>query len=616
MATATRTKKKAAATAPAATTATPTNPILAQLSAPAFLTLDTDSVTLNRQNPATNRDDDASLAELVASIQQHGVLQPAIARGGVLTDEPPLKVELVAGERRWRACAKLGIPLPVMVYRASELTDERALEVALVENLQRRDQTPTDESRAYAVLQTRYNMTLEDIAAHVGRSLAHVHRRLSLNGLAPELQDMLNRGWLTIGAAEHFARLVDFARQRTAVREAAYRASWSDLLEDLDKGRIATPRPADPSPADEPITAAEARAAVERTARDLADAPWDLGDAELVPGCGACNACPKRTGAQTSMFGGVNADVGDQCLDRTCWDGKVAAHTERAVERAKQDGATVLSKKESAMLYAGGRQLRVSTMVDLDAQCEIPGKRGTWRTAARSILREVPQSVAVDGDGLAHTLVERDVLLKAARSSGLIKAAPRKERTADDARRANELAEARRARALEDAVLDRALDAAVSTDTDGWSCRVWELIARRVCGRALHESKRELARRLSRTDDVTLKASDMDGRWLELFASPDSDSKREALVRLVLELCMAGPDYGFLGKGLEEDDGLSARVAFAASVFKVNVGACRKLLDTADDGRRRGRAKSDAAAKKGRGAKRGRPARGRRARKA
>ena len=123
------------------------------------------------------------LNELVESIREHGVIQPLIVR------EVNAKLELIAGERRWRASSKLELgEVPVIVRQAS---DRDVLEISLIENLQREDLDPIEEARAYVRLSREFTMRQEDIARRVGKNRATVANSMRLLDLEEEVQDLL-----------------------------------------------------------------------------------------------------------------------------------------------------------------------------------------------------------------------------------------------------------------------------------------------------------------------------------------------------------------------------------------------------------------------------------------
>ena len=137
---------------------------------------------------------DEALSDLVDSIREHGVIQPLIVR------EVKGKLELIAGERRWRACQKLGVDSVSVIYR--EASDRDVLEMALIENLQREDLNPVEEAQAYTRLAKDFGMTQEEIASRVGKNRATVANAMRLLDLSSEVQQQLVTGQISVGHAK------------------------------------------------------------------------------------------------------------------------------------------------------------------------------------------------------------------------------------------------------------------------------------------------------------------------------------------------------------------------------------------------------------------------------
>jgi len=159
-------------------------------------------IDLLRPNPYQPRRsfDAAELDELVASIRGQGVLQPILVRpAGEETAGGERAYEIIAGERRWRAAQKAGLhEIPAVVR---EVDDTAALEVALIENVQRRDLSPIEEALGYRRLIDEFGHRQEDIASAVGKSRSHIANLLRLLGLPEEVQSMLADGRLSMGHA-------------------------------------------------------------------------------------------------------------------------------------------------------------------------------------------------------------------------------------------------------------------------------------------------------------------------------------------------------------------------------------------------------------------------------
>jgi ParB family transcriptional regulator, chromosome partitioning protein len=135
-----------------------------------------------------------TLRELADSIKEQGIVQPLIVR------ERNGHLELIAGERRWRAAQLLGLAeVPVLLRQAD---DRAVLELALIENLQRENLNPIEEAQGYSQLIDQFQLTQEDVATKVGKSRAVVANALRLLKLAPEIQLYLRNGRLSVGHAK------------------------------------------------------------------------------------------------------------------------------------------------------------------------------------------------------------------------------------------------------------------------------------------------------------------------------------------------------------------------------------------------------------------------------
>ncbi|MDX2074168.1 MAG: ParB/RepB/Spo0J family partition protein [Alphaproteobacteria bacterium] len=138
--------------------------------------------------------DEGALTELAESIQKNGIMQPIIVRPGAGS-----KLEIVAGERRWRAAKLAGLETVPVIIR--EISNKQALELALVENIQRRDLGPLEEALGYQRLIEEFDYTQEELAGTVGKSRSHIANLLRLLSLPDEVKTMLEKGELTMGHA-------------------------------------------------------------------------------------------------------------------------------------------------------------------------------------------------------------------------------------------------------------------------------------------------------------------------------------------------------------------------------------------------------------------------------
>ncbi len=159
-----------------------------------------------------------ALEELASSIRAHGVLQPLLVRPA------GNGYELIAGERRYRAAVAAGLAeVPV---RVMEVSDVEALELALIENLQREDLDPIEEAEGYRALAERFHLTQEQIAERVGRSRAAVANSLRLLTLPESVRAMLQSGALSVGHAKVLLGVEVAPEQERLARDCAAKG-WS-----------------------------------------------------------------------------------------------------------------------------------------------------------------------------------------------------------------------------------------------------------------------------------------------------------------------------------------------------------------------------------------------------
>ena len=174
-------------------------------------------IAVNAIDPNPNQPrvhfDEASLAELTASISAIGVLQPILVR-----PEGNDRYQLIAGERRWRAASRAGLQMIPAIVRVTD--DVSSVEQALVENLHRQDLTPLEEAAAYQQLLEDFNMTHEQVASKVGKSRSAITNALRLLGLPPSIQSLLADGRLSAGHAKALLGTPDRSLQEQLAKRA------------------------------------------------------------------------------------------------------------------------------------------------------------------------------------------------------------------------------------------------------------------------------------------------------------------------------------------------------------------------------------------------------------
>ncbi len=176
------------------------------------VTLRISEIEPNRSQPRKEFDESA-LADLADSIREHGVIQPLLVR-----PLPTGGYQLVAGERRWRASRMAGLGEVPVVIR--ELSDHEAMELALIENLQRQDLNPMEEALGYRSLMEEYQMTQEEVAKAIGKSRPAIANSLRLLALPQQVVDLIREGKLSAGHGRALLAL----EEESAILEAAQTA--------------------------------------------------------------------------------------------------------------------------------------------------------------------------------------------------------------------------------------------------------------------------------------------------------------------------------------------------------------------------------------------------------
>lgn len=211
------------------------------------------AIATNPNQPRRAFDEEA-LASLTASVRELGVLQPVLVRP--LADD---RYELVAGERRWRAAKRAGLPSVPAIVRAVD--DTTSLEHALVENLHRQDLNALEEAAAYQQLIEDFQLTHDQVAARVGKSRAAVSNTLRLFQLPPSIQKLVADGQLSAGHARALLGTPDRAYQEQLARRAV---ADGLSVRDVEEAVRARTERAESAEADVPATADPSAATVRK----------------------------------------------------------------------------------------------------------------------------------------------------------------------------------------------------------------------------------------------------------------------------------------------------------------------------------------------------------------
>jgi len=347
--------------------------------------------------------DPVALAELTESIREHGLQVPLLVRPLTLSEwrstadadaveRGEALFEIVAGHRRFKAAWDLQLATVPCIVR--ELTDDQAREIGIIDNLQREDVPALEEAYGYADLQRR-GSTPAQIAQRVGKQVAYVVQRLKLCELTAFTREALAARLISLDHALLLAKVgaeeEEDALRWTLDRFVTVKQKTEDVLARAKEAAAKGHANAGTGKYFQPQGVPALRQWIEEHVDlKLSRAPWDLEDAELLPGAGACTACPKNTQANQSLFGDL-AITAASCTDALCWNQKRTAFVQVQLGLVTAAGANPvrLSWKESS---AAPRMLKDSADVN-PAQTF---KQGQWVEAKKGSCPNVVTGVTVD----------------------------------------------------------------------------------------------------------------------------------------------------------------------------------------------------------------------------
>lgn len=350
---------------------------------PSFGDVPMECITASKTNPRKFFDD-AALADLAASITKHGVAQPILLRP-THVDAGIAYFEVVAGERRFRASKLAGKTTVPAIVR--NLSDAEALEIQVIENLQRQDLHPLEEAEGFEVLMRENGYTAEVMAEKTGKSKAYIYASLKLTALEPSPRAVFYSGRLNKSTALLVARIPIKSLQEKCVGEIA------------SEQRI--------------MSARDAARHIERNYMlDLTKAPFDRENGALNPGAGACSTCHLRTGNQPEVFSDVSADV---CTDPICFKAKNDEHVVRVLKLAKENGQAVITGAAAKKIKEASYSAVGGGYIDLDQVNHYPGQNG--RTFRQILGDAMPKPTLLETPGTA----EITEIVKAADIAHLLK---------------------------------------------------------------------------------------------------------------------------------------------------------------------------------------------------
>ena len=291
-----------------------------------------------------------SLAEITASITQHGIQVPLIVRPIIHKGKESGDFEIIAGHRRRIGAERAAISSAPCIVR--DLTDAEAREIGMVDNLQRENLPPLDEARGFAELIKPKGATAETVAAKLGKEPGYILRRLKLLNAIQPIQEALAANAIEVGHALEIARLDEKQQAKLfhwlGVVADGRPTGFAEIDEDDDQDNFDEEdeneeQDDNDTPTNEPTptmtwrqtgkSVAELRREITRTMLVvLSTAPFSLED-NISPM--ACAECPKRTVNSSLLFSDVAQDI---CTDSECFRGKVRAWVRYSLQHAEEEG--------------------------------------------------------------------------------------------------------------------------------------------------------------------------------------------------------------------------------------------------------------------------------------
>lgn len=297
--------------------------------------------------------DETSLAELAASIKEHGLITPILIRH---SDGPTscsnTLYELISGERRWRAAQIAGLHTIPAVIR-DDLSPAAIIEIQLIENLQRADLHPLEEAEGYGRMMREHGYTADLLAEKIGKSRSYIFGRMKLLDLDEEGRRLFYGGLLNPSTALLIARIPSRKLQAKAIEDITRKDYNGDV----------------------PSVREAQRTIRNRYMLALDKAPFPTEDGELIATAGPCSACPKRTGNNPDLFDDV--DSANVCTDPDCHTAKKLAASERRAKEAGPDVTVVTGEEAEKIMPSYAAESR--THAKLDSICYEDPQHRTYR---------------------------------------------------------------------------------------------------------------------------------------------------------------------------------------------------------------------------------------------
>ena len=308
-------------------------------------------ITPSPTNPRKHFNE-TELAELAASIKEHGIISPILVRTNPNHGPTEPYYELISGERRWRAAKLAGLTqIPADVR--DDLSDAAIVEIQLIENLQRQDLHPLEEAEGYGRMLRQHGYTAETLAEKIGKSRSYIFGRLKLLDLDEDGRRLFYAGALNPSTALLVARIPSRKLQARAIEDLTRQDYYGETLSVREAQRHIR----------------------SRYMLALDKAPFPTEDGELIATAGPCSACPKMTGNSPDLFDDI--DSAFVCTDPDCHTAKKIAASERRAREAGPDVKVVTGEEAEKIMPSYAAESR--THAKLDAVCYDDPKHRTYR---------------------------------------------------------------------------------------------------------------------------------------------------------------------------------------------------------------------------------------------
>ncbi|WP_244232807.1 ParB/RepB/Spo0J family partition protein [Methylacidiphilum caldifontis] len=354
-----------------------------------FSLIPVDQIVLSQDNPRKHFQEE-QIEELAVSIEEIGLIHPILVRPAANNT-----YEIISGERRWRACKKL--KKPFIECFIHPMDDKMALQVRIVENIQRQNLNPIEEAQGYKKLLDG-GMSIAELSSVIGKGRDYISRMVMLLSLPEAAKEAIITGKMAKRTGWYIAR-IPVPKLRAIVASEA-------IAKNLTVTQVA-------------------QIVLENYLLDLRKATFSISVPDLVPGVPSCLDCSKRTGNSKDLFDDIKDEM--ICTDPECFAQKREADWRRQCLLAHTENKEILNDEESFKHFVPGTsRLRTdSQFVDIDDVCEWDKKERKWSSLlaeelkpmnGRALLR---MYLARSPMGTIHSFVKKEEALLALRRHGI-----------------------------------------------------------------------------------------------------------------------------------------------------------------------------------------------------